>query len=292
MRFRTVLACLAFFSSFALLGSFLGSDGTYALWGDEADTPPVTIQPGSIQAETSSVSLTDSPYLTLVNSPDPQVLGMSWDGSTWVKSPATTILAGGSSDYLGYSYVGSQFVWDTSAAADQIVRQIEDDPTREWYGVAGLARITAASTGTLSWGVLAQWTPKQTSSGSLWDKSLTSMRFVDDPTACIVPDNPAQSMGTTAYADDFRTGPRFAPDMPHGPTDVFVCVIQAYQPGHHTNTAVAQAPGENLTSDPTTWSAVLYDQQPHLDPSQSPVLGLYITPIDPLHGPARDSSGP
>jgi len=302
MRLRTILASLAFFSTFALLGSFMGPGATYALWGEESNAPAVIIQPISISAMTSQVApaQTLEPLLTL-NLPtlqSSQDLNMSWDEATnrWQPSPQMAILTGGDpgDDYLNYSYVGSTFTWNAGAASALIVKQMKDGPARSWYGVAGVAKISAESTGPLSWGILAQWSPKQTTGkATVWDKSATDMFIVDSPGECDitnVTDAQAQEMLSTrnTYVDEFIPGPQFTHGMTESSQDVFVCVVQVYKPVLYTNVAVATAPDITATD---TWSALLYEPElfDNSVNAPSPVLGLSITPIDPLHGPARNS---
>lgn len=308
MKLRTVLASIASFSSFALLGSFLAPGSTYALWGDQSEASTVTIQPASISATASPGSGTPA-LLTLTNGQTSQDLGMWWDETTktWQKSSPTGVLTGGSpgvhpNDHLNYSYVGSQFTWDAAAASALIVEQIRAEPDRSWFGVAGAAKISVTSFGPLSWGVLAQWVPKQTvNKATLWDMSATDMFTVDSVDECVISNQHANALlsaqaNPITYTEDFVAGPRFSPDMPESPQDIFVCVVQVYNPLRHTDQAVATAPGtaagsasgQDITSDPATWSASLY--VPDLFDStagRSPVLGINITPIDPLNGPAR-----
>jgi len=310
MKLRTVLACVASVSSFALLGSFLAPGSTYALWGDEAEAPAVTVQPAHVSATTSRVVDSSKPaLLTLPSNQPSQDLSMWRDAGTnlWSKSTPTTIVNGGSpgnppDDYLNYSYVGSQFTWNAAAASALIIQQMQADPHRSWFGVSAVAQLSATSYGPLSWGVLVQWTPKQTANkATVWDKSATGMFTVGSADDCVISDARASALlaqeNKAAYKDTFIPGPRFSPDMGES-QDVFVCVVQVYQPIRHSDQAVATAPGtsagstsgKDITSAPDTWSALVYDLIPFdAAAGLSPVLGLNITPIDPLHGPARDS---
>ena len=285
MKLRTIAGSVGAFSVFALLGALIMPGSTFALWSDQAAwKQPVSIQPNSISARTDS---SDRALLAPVSGGVPQELSMSKNpDGTWAKSSAA-VASGGTASYLDYSYVGSQFYWDAEESASRIADQIEEDSSREWYGVAAFAQLETESHGALSWGVLTQWEPRQdTGRDSLWDESWVTVFKVDQPSQCVIDDSLASSMmdsPESAYTDAFYEGPRFAPGMAQGSTSgaAYICVAQVYVPLSHTDTAIAAGPNGELAED--SWSAVLYHTQPEL--AQQPRLGLFLTPIDPLNGP-------
>jgi len=288
MRLRTVIASCAVFCACALLGALTLPGSTFALWNDQAAwKEPVHVQPNSISAGIKSF---DESLLVPVPG-TAQELNMSQNSDgTWSKTSAAPA-PGATSPYKDYSYVGSQFYWDAEEAASQIVDQITHDESksRHWYGVSALAELSAESHGALSWGILTQWESHQDPNrATLWDKSWTMVFSVDLPSHCAIDDDLADTMmdaEASAYEDRFYEGPRFAPGMAEGSThgSQYICVAQVYVPAHFTQTATATAPGGEYADD--SWSATLYDSQPELE--ENPRLGLFLTPIDPLNGPAR-----
>jgi len=310
LRLRTVVTCVVAFSCFALVGTLAASKWTFALWSDHLDVNrPLVIQPSYVKADVTSVNALGAPDTSLLvpvqGNTNPQALQMSKNSDgTWSKTPSTTFhhLGPNNPDYATYSYVGAEFTWDTQASYAQIVQQIRDNPSRNWYGVTAVAQITAESYGALSWAVVAQWDPKQDLQGStMWDKSWSTAFLVADPSNCVIDSNYAEGIISNesfakAPVEIPKTGPEFSEGalQGFGPQTLNLCVTQIYVPSHHTNTATATAPNTNDPNTPwlatDSWSAVIYDLQP--EPQNPPRLGLYITPVDPLNGPATDPSSP
>ena len=254
MRVKAVLGCVASFSSFVLAAALLLPGSTYALWTDRVEVPDqVVIQPAYVTSETAS-----SHTSLLVQIDD------------------------------------SHFEWDVQASADEIVDQITKDKTKDWYGVAAAATIDVTAYGALSWQYMFDWDAQQNSSrGTMWDKSQLYIFRVDGPADCTA-SNAKDTMdpGEDSSLSPASNGPSFYDGMAQREAGtsgtMTVCIAQIYTPIHHTDTAKATAQtGEQATS---SWSAIFYHPQTPL--TKSPRLGLSVTPIDPLNGPATQTSGP
>ena len=255
MRVKAVLGCVASFSSFVLAAALLLPGSTYALWTDRVEVPDrVVIQPAYVTWETNSSN--------------------------------TSLLVPVGDD--------SHFAWNAQASAKQIVRQITDDTSAAWYGVAASATIDVTAYGALSWQYLFDWDAQQSPSrGTMWDKSQLYIFRVDSPADCTA-SNAKDTMdpGEDSSLSPTSNGARFYDGMAQNQAGtsgtLTVCVAQIYTPIHHTDTAKATAQtGEQATS---SWSAIFYHPQTQLP--ESPRLGLSVTPIDPLNGPATQTSGP
>ncbi|MDR1767902.1 MAG: hypothetical protein LBR32_05675 [Propionibacteriaceae bacterium] len=264
MRGFHAAACLAVFSISCLLASTTTSPTTGALWNDSQTVAGgVWLRQAHLGAQTQ----TRTPALLKPADglDETQTLTRLRDADTgaWQSSPVACAAGDGREGACGeYSY-------DVATAWEDIVAQLQADPTRESYSVTARVDVDARAAGPAAYAYLYEFDDGGSSasspSGNLWAASQVALGFSDLGESGAAP-------GCAAFAaapsnSGTATGPAFAATAGafggYPATSRSFCLTQTYTPVHHTGAVTATTIGHHWTHT-DDWSATLYDAQPDI----------------------------